>query len=623
MDSHSLTWGLDIGATSIKAVRLQRTGERVVVHGYAIEPILAGEDVDRDEAVVKSLQTLAQREEMRGVPVVACLSGRQIFSRTINVPVLNPKKVDRMVELEAKQQIPGDFDEVQWGYHLSPAADGMSNDVALFAARQEVVDDLTDKCRRAGLTLAGISVSSLAVYNFVQYDQAFESDETVIVLDVGAENTDLVIYQGDSLWMRNLGVSGNDITRTFMKKFRVSFEEAENLKTQVGDSRQQDRILKVIEGSLVELIGDVQRSLGFYKNQNPEAEFENVVVSGGTFRLPGLAQYMADRLGMAIITLIELERIEVAPGLEREHFLDDLQSLGVCMGLGLQGLGVGQANVDLMPSHLKLQTILRSKRWAAIALLVVLPLAFSMCHFVEQRRLEENLRMIDKVNQRVEKNRELQQDLYRPEDLPEQVLESIRQVQSYADHAEHVGLYTCIESAVLAAIGDMATDGSMVLPNNRGDPMDRMDPIPLPLYFEGMEIPEFRSSEDVSVFAQLQQPRTLRLEVRISRLGKAEQLVPQLQRQLENLRIDQRMYRVLHPDPLKALPAQMPKMFSSVSVEGSRWRPEEWTYSDPTHFDEGGNLAPITNRIQFRVQTYTYSCTFGGEGAWSGEKEAR
>ncbi|MFW5751696.1 MAG: hypothetical protein ACOCZK_08635, partial [Planctomycetota bacterium] len=80
-------------------MRLQRTGERVVVHGYAIEPILAGEDVDRDEAVVKSLQTLAQREEMRGVPVVACLSGRQIFSRTINVPVLNPKKVDRMVDL--------------------------------------------------------------------------------------------------------------------------------------------------------------------------------------------------------------------------------------------------------------------------------------------------------------------------------------------------------------------------------------------------------------------------------------------------------------------------------------------------------------------------------------------
>ena len=50
--------------------------------------------------------------------------------------------------------------------------------------------------------------------------------------------------------MRNLGISGNDITRAFMKKFRVSFEEAETLKCQVGESRQAEKIL-VIEGSLV------------------------------------------------------------------------------------------------------------------------------------------------------------------------------------------------------------------------------------------------------------------------------------------------------------------------------------------------------------------------------------
>ena len=67
----------------------------------------------------------------------------------------------------------------------------------------------------------------------------------------------------------------------------------------------------MIEGSLGELVSDVQRSLGFYKSLNLETEFESMVVSGNTFRLPNLNQYLADRLGYAIITLVETDRIKI------------------------------------------------------------------------------------------------------------------------------------------------------------------------------------------------------------------------------------------------------------------------------------------------------------------------
>src|SRR4051812_37563692 len=102
MEKYPIVWGLDIGHSSIKAAKIARNGNTVSVMGYAIEPITVSEEGDRDEAVVKALQQLAQHEEFGGIPVVASLSGRQIFSRTINIPVLNPKKVDKMVELEAR-----------------------------------------------------------------------------------------------------------------------------------------------------------------------------------------------------------------------------------------------------------------------------------------------------------------------------------------------------------------------------------------------------------------------------------------------------------------------------------------------------------------------------------------
>ena len=139
MDSHPIAWGLDIGNSTIKAVKLSRTGTGVTVLGYAIEPITVPEGGDRDQALVNALQAIVAREEFGVTPVFAAISGRQVFTRAVNVPVINPKKMHTMVELEAQQQIPGNFNEVEWGYHSSPAADGASLDVALFAVKREVI----------------------------------------------------------------------------------------------------------------------------------------------------------------------------------------------------------------------------------------------------------------------------------------------------------------------------------------------------------------------------------------------------------------------------------------------------------------------------------------------------
>ena len=226
---------------------------------------------------------------MRNLPVVLALSGSESFTKTINIPVLSEKQKNlrRMIELEAKQAIPETLRN-STGATTCRRLLMAPRWTWLCLRRRELIHNLVAMGRRLGMEIAGISLSSLAIYNFVKFDQDFEDDETVAVLDVGAENTELLVYQGDSLWMRSLNVSGNEITRAFQKKFRVSLEEAEQLKTQVADSRQADKIIKVIESNLMELVTDVQRSLGFYKTQNREAQFETVVVAGNTFRLPGL-----------------------------------------------------------------------------------------------------------------------------------------------------------------------------------------------------------------------------------------------------------------------------------------------------------------------------------------------
>ena len=605
MEASSIVWGLDIGHSSIKAVRLERTPAGAQVLGYAIEPIPVGDDVDRDEAVINALTSLAQREEIGATPVVAALSGRQVLSRSINVPIINENKVHRMVELEARQQIPGNFEDVRWGYHMSPGLDGASNDVALFAARKEIVDDLIGKCQRAGLTLAGVSVSSLAIYNFIQYDQEFADDESVIVLDVGAENTDLVVYQGDTLWMRSLGVSGNDITRAFMKKFRVSFEEAETLKCQVGDSKQAERILKVIESSLADLISDVQRSLGFYKSQNSDARFENVCVSGNTFRLPGLIQYMADRLGYAVITLIELEHIEVKDGLDRDHFLEDLQSLGVAMGLGLQGLGLAKAKVNLLPSELQFQSLLRQKRWAAVTALAALPIAFAVNHTTLQTRMNDAALKERDMRHTIEQTEKSSQAA---RTTSSKIPLLAPQVKEYESYGENVGLINAIEQGVLSAIEQVAVDESLLRSGARGENLESGDtPVLQPVYIDSLKVPNI-SPYQLSPFEQSRFRREVVVTLRVPTMADGAKVLNSLNIALRDVRQTETLWRALNPGKNEVPFENMPRLFWRVEGQPTGNFDDIWTYFDPAHRNQEDEIVARDYQNKLSGKYMVFKC---------------
>jgi len=618
MESYSIVWGLDIGHSSIKAVKLSRAGEVVTVLGYSIEPISAGENVDRDEAVVQALEALATREEFGETPVIACLSGRQIFARTINIPVINKSKISKMVELEARQQIPGNFDEVRWDYHQSPSLDGSANDVALFAARQEIIDELVAKTRQAGINIVGISVTSLALYNFVRYDQDFDPEETIIILDVGAENTDLVVYKGDTVWIRNLGVSGNDITRAFMKKFRVSFEEAEVLKCQVGESRQADKIFRVIEGSLGELVSDVQRSLGFYKSQHDSVDFENVVVSGNTFKLPGLTQFMADRLGYAIITLVELERIKVDQQLERQQFLEDLQSLGVAMGLAMQGLGVGSANINLLPADLRLQSLLRAKRWAAIAILVIIPIAYliNYIHVKGQADKAEDLtgEMKSIIVEHEGDRKEVESLLLA---LPKETAPVVK----YDPYGSHVGHHYDLERQLISMVEDIARDTDL-LPIGEtavvGSTEDE-DPALQPIYLESFRIDSYDATGAKVFDPRADRNRTVTLEVRVPRKeGLDDELGTKISEKLTRMKLGPAPYMAENPGATNLPPPDLlPSLFRKVQFVGKRARTDYFYYVDPDKVQADGTLAPKSERelkVPVKVSLLTYKCQLGPLG---------
>ncbi len=628
MHTFPVCWGLDIGHTSIKAVKLSRQGTQVTVLGYAIEPIAVPEGGDREESVVSALTALGVREEFKDTPVVAALSGRQVFSRTVNIPIINPKNLDRMVELEAQQQIPGDFSEIEWGYHMSPAADGASKDVALFAVKRDLTQEVMVKCRRAGLNLVGISVSSLALYNFVRFDQVFPEDETVVILDVGAENTDIVCYQGETLWMRTLAVSGNDITKAFMKKFKVSFDEAELLKRQAGDSKQADRIIKVIESSLTELTSEVQRSLGFYKSQNASAKLDNLVISGSTFRLPGLPEYMAERLRYTVNILEDLDKIQVTAGLERDHFMHDLQSLGVAMGLALQGTGVALANVDLMPSSQQLQRVLATKRWAGLAIVAAIGAVLVLDHLVVGSVAAENAKLIGKIQDSHKQNTSRQAV---SRDALGEVAPKAKDLKSFEVYGAQQGVTAGIYQSVIAAIEDLnRTRGAVAGPlDGKGDDKGDVKPTPLQAaYLRTLALPSFAVDEPSGPFRPLATTRKLTLVVSIPVVAVPGEVTRDLLVLLKAAPVPESLaaahpgmeaFRTWQAQNPTATPEesakQRPRLFSEVQAVSDSAGEESYYYIDKAATDAKGDIVPVEEERRVPSKLVTLTCTLKGQEA--------
>ncbi len=362
MAGFNAVWSIDIGKFSLKAVHLRRTGAHVVVEGTDhIEYDVGPEGVDSIGGAKEALQIFCSRNSVRD-PVVVCLPGQDTLPRFIKIVADDEKKLEEIVNFEARQQIPFPIQDVVWDWQLVPRdyVAGQEREIGIFAARRETVDDLLLELGSHGIRGQQVTCNDLGLLNFVQYELRPKAPS--VILDIGAEHTALILLDNGAFWIRALPFSGNQITRELSQRFRLTFAEAERLKRQAAKSPQKDKILLALQKVLGDFATEVQRSVAFYRRQITETNFETAYLLGqGSFTL-GLAQIVQERLGWKVHRVASLARMRPVDGMDVAELRARLASLAPALGAGLQGLGVAATNVDLMPHEQQVQLAFTRRR---------------------------------------------------------------------------------------------------------------------------------------------------------------------------------------------------------------------------------------------------------------------
>jgi type IV pilus assembly protein PilM len=363
-------WGIDIGNRALKAIKLVREGDALRMEDVEViehEQVLSNSGDNRESLIQTALANFTQRHSTKGAVVAIGVSGQSSFARFIKLPPVEEKKIPEIVKFEAIQQIPFPLDQVEWSYQLFRQADSPDVEVGIFAMRKELVNQQIKYFTDMDMNVQVVQMSPLAVYNAMYYDSRL-TDGTTMILDLGAENADLIIADGESVWLRSVPIGGNNFTEALVKAFKLNFAKAEDLKRNAQTSKYARQIFQAMRPIFADLVAEIQRSIGFYSSVHRDSRIKRIVALGNTFRLPTLQKYLQQNLQ------IEVERLDAfnagAPddGRLAAVLNDNIASMAGAYGLALQAMDQGKIESSLLPQQIRQAKIWHEKtKWFALA----------------------------------------------------------------------------------------------------------------------------------------------------------------------------------------------------------------------------------------------------------------
>jgi type IV pilus assembly protein PilM len=403
--SSSGVWGIDLGLCALKAIRLQNTpeGVKATAFDYIEHPkILSQPDADPDQLTREALEQFLSRNNIKGDQIVISVPGQSGLARFVKLPPVEEKKIAEIVKFEAKQQIPFPLDEVVWDFQRigTPIiSDGlaMETEIGLFAMKKDMVNRSVQQFRDVLVETHIVQMAPLALINYVAYDllkkdprpaDADGSEETpagkecVVALDIGTDNSNLVITDGEKvIWQRAVPLGGNHFTRALTKDMKLTFAKAEHLKRNAVKSPDLRKILASLRSVLNDFVGEVQRSLGYFTNTHRDATILYMVGLGGGFRLPGLQKFLQEKLQLEVRKVSRFERLIGEEVLSAPQFTENILSFAVPYGLAIQGLKLSRLQTNLLPHEVRMERMIRGKKpWAAAAAAALLIAVAGLSH---------------------------------------------------------------------------------------------------------------------------------------------------------------------------------------------------------------------------------------------------
>jgi type IV pilus assembly protein PilM len=346
--------GLKIGASQIAASRVMNNGSAKLVQlaRVPLEPgVVVGGEVRDVAALATALDRFFTDNKLPRRGIRLGIGTNRIGVRTVDIEgVDDERQLGNVVRFRAHEALSIPLDQAVLDYHVvSETVDesgAVSRRVLLAAAYKEPIDHYVEACREAGLELSGIDVEAFALLRAVAPRNGHLEDAPTVasvVVSIGHDRSTLAISDGTVCdFMRVLDWGGSKLEAAIARELGLTLPEAAELKLELdlasgapdGDDPRAPFARAAVERELQTLARELVASLHFYQGQSGSLAISEVIVTGGTTRIPGLAEELERMTRVPVRIADPLAGVQVSNGLAER---DDLASLAAAIGLGVEG----------------------------------------------------------------------------------------------------------------------------------------------------------------------------------------------------------------------------------------------------------------------------------------------
>jgi type IV pilus assembly protein PilM len=343
--------GLKIGASQLAAARISNNGV-AELQQLAREPLAAGVIVAgelRDpEALGDALKVFFARHKLPKKGVRLGIASNRIGVRILEiVGVEEEKQLANAVQFRAQEALPIPLDEAVLDYRVleeSVDAEGQKvKRVLLVVAYRELVDRYVSACRKAGINLAGIDLEAFALLRALGAPADREGSALVAVA-IGHDRSTFAVSDGRICeFTRVVEWGGSALNVALARAFDSTPSEVETMKrslsldgttTSVELTPEQTTVaLEAVRRQLQSFARELVSSLQFYQNQPGSLGIGEIVLTGGTAHLPGLAEELERLIGVHVRIGDPFARLKVS---KRFSGTEQIGSLAVAIGLGIE-----------------------------------------------------------------------------------------------------------------------------------------------------------------------------------------------------------------------------------------------------------------------------------------------
>jgi type IV pilus assembly protein PilM len=208
--------------------------------------------------------------------------------------------------------------------------------------KKDKIGDYTSAISQAGKNPAIVDVDVFALQNCYEVNYGIDPGRVVALLNVGASIMNINITKGaTSIFNRDIAVGGNQYTDAIQKDLNLSFDQAEALKkgAQV-EGANPDNLQPILQAVSENIALEIQKTFDFFKATSSEDRIDRIFLSGGTAKVKGLQELLADRFDAGVELLNPFNSVTYNPRDFDPDFIADIgPSAAIAVGLAARKVG--------------------------------------------------------------------------------------------------------------------------------------------------------------------------------------------------------------------------------------------------------------------------------------------